>query len=161
MSRGGRDLDISTNERTFILQALKEGLRLDGRALDAFRSLDIAFGPDYGSIHLSLGATKVFATVSGEIVRPFPESPNEGLLLFSTEMSPVATAKREMGRASEEEMLINRLLERCLKRSRAVDTEGLCIIAGSKVGGEGAFAEKMAPTRGRDRSGPFGRRSRL
>lgn len=28
---------------------------------------------------------------------------------------------------------INRILERCLKESRAIDTESLCIIAGQKV----------------------------
>lgn len=135
MSRGGRDLDISNNERTFIINALKEGLRLDGRPVDGFRPVDISFGADYGTVHLSLGSTKVFTTVAAELVRPFPESPSEGMLLFSTEVSAVATAKRERtGRANEEELLVNRMLERCLRRSRAVDTEGLCILAGSKVG---------------------------
>lgn len=132
--RGGRDLDISNNERLFILQALKEGVRLDGRSVEDCRTLDISFGPDYGSVQLSLGGTKVFVTVMAEIARPYPESPNEGLLVFNTEISPMASPRRQIGRASEEEMLINRMLERCLRRSRAVDTEGLCIIAGSKVG---------------------------
>jgi exosome complex RNA-binding protein Rrp42 (RNase PH superfamily) len=129
----GRDLDISNNERAFILQALKEGIRLDGRGVEDFRDLNISFGPNYGTVHLTLGGTRIFTTVSAEIVRPFPESPNEGQLVFNAEIAPVATAKRPMGRASEEEMLINRMLERCLKRSRAVDTEGLTIVAGSKV----------------------------
>ena len=41
--------------------------------------------------------------------------------------------KRRQCRLSEEEVLISRLLEKALKRSRAIDTEGLCIVAGEKV----------------------------
>ncbi|KAI9009150.1 ribosomal protein S5 domain 2-type protein [Hyaloraphidium curvatum] len=135
MSRGGRDLDISNNERTFLLQALKEGYRLDGRAPDAARPLSLSYGPDFGSVELSLGDTRVLATVTAEIIRPYPESPGDGQLMFSAEVSPISTGKRDRGRISEEEMLLNRMLERCLKRSRAVDTEGLCIVAGANVWG--------------------------
>jgi exosome complex RNA-binding protein Rrp42 (RNase PH superfamily) len=35
--------------------------------------------------------------------------------------------------SSEEEVLISRTIEKALRRSRAVDTEGLCIVAGEKV----------------------------
>lgn len=34
---------------------------------------------------------------------------------------------------SEEEVLISRIVEKALRRSRAIDTEGLCIVAGEKV----------------------------
>lgn len=36
-------------------------------------------------------------------------------------------------RASEEEVLISRALEKALRRSEVVDRESLCIIAGQKV----------------------------
>jgi exosome complex component RRP45 len=34
---------------------------------------------------------------------------------------------------ADEEILVSRLLERAFKRSRAIDTEGLCIVASEKV----------------------------
>jgi exosome complex component RRP45 len=34
---------------------------------------------------------------------------------------------------SEEEVLISRDIEKALRRSRAIDTDGLCIVAGEKV----------------------------
>lgn len=34
---------------------------------------------------------------------------------------------------SEEEVLVSRIIEKALRRSRAIDTEGLCIVAGEKV----------------------------
>ncbi len=36
-------------------------------------------------------------------------------------------------RPSEEEVLASRLIEKALKISRAIDTEGLCIVADEKV----------------------------
>ena len=39
----------------------------------------------------------------------------------------------ETGSLSEDEVLISRLLEKALRGSRAVDLEGLCIVAGEKV----------------------------
>lgn len=41
----------------------------------------------------------------------------------------------EVGRLSPMATQVARMLERCLKESRAVDTESLCIIAGEKVKG--------------------------
>eukprot|EP00731_Ephydatia_muelleri_P023111 Em0015g694a len=45
----------------------------------------------------------------------------------------MASPAFEVGRHSAQATEIGRILERCLKESRAVDTESLCIIAGQKV----------------------------
>lgn len=53
-----READLSNVERSFILEALAQNVRLDGRARDQFRSLDIFFGDDYGSCTVQLGKTR-------------------------------------------------------------------------------------------------------
>jgi len=53
-----READPSNVERTFILEALHQDIRVDGRALDQFRPLSIIFGDDYGSATVSLGKTR-------------------------------------------------------------------------------------------------------
>lgn len=53
-----REAEPSLNERQFVLQALKEGLRLDGRKFDQYRSLELTFGDQYGVVEVSLGKTK-------------------------------------------------------------------------------------------------------
>jgi exosome complex component RRP45 len=53
-----RDAELSTNEREFTLQVLRNGMRLDGRARDAFRPLELTFGDDYGAVDLRLGKTQ-------------------------------------------------------------------------------------------------------
>lgn len=53
-----REAEISINEREFIKQALQEQIRLDGRAFDAFRPLELTFGDEYGVADVQLGKTR-------------------------------------------------------------------------------------------------------
>jgi exosome complex component RRP45 len=53
-----QEAQISINERAFIQDALKEQIRLDGRALDAFRALELTFGDEYGVADVQLGKTR-------------------------------------------------------------------------------------------------------
>jgi len=55
-----REAEPSQNEKQFLLQALKENLRLDGRAFDSYRSLDLQFGDEHGVADLKLGKTRYF-----------------------------------------------------------------------------------------------------
>lgn len=53
-----REAEPSLNEKTFVLQALQENLRLDGRELDQYRPLELTLGDEYGVAEVSLGKTK-------------------------------------------------------------------------------------------------------
>ena len=53
-----RGADISNVEKSFILQALAQNLRLDGRAFDRFRDIQIDFGEQLGTVTVSLGKTR-------------------------------------------------------------------------------------------------------
>lgn len=53
-----REAELSLNEREFLLQALQEDVRLDGRAFDAFRNVELNFGHDYGVADVQLGRTR-------------------------------------------------------------------------------------------------------
>jgi len=54
-----RETDISNVERKFILEALAQDVRVDGRRLDQFRNLDLEFGDEYGTVTLRLGKTRL------------------------------------------------------------------------------------------------------
>ncbi|KAG2224154.1 hypothetical protein INT45_000169 [Circinella minor] len=123
----------SINESEFILAALNEKRRVDGRGIYDVRSLQINFGTDYGQVEIQLGRTRVAAKVSAKVERPRNDKPTEGILFFNTEISPMACPTFDSGSRSEEEVLISRIIEKSLRRSRAIDTEGLCIVAGEKV----------------------------
>ena len=53
-----REAEPSINERAFVLQALRENMRIDGRAFDAFRDLELSFGDEFGTADVRLGRTR-------------------------------------------------------------------------------------------------------
>ncbi len=114
----------------FIRQALTtSGIRLDGRSPDDFRQISISVDRSETSsvCEAHLGITSVIAIVTGEVVAPFPDRPNEGSLHFNTEISPHTET---LGVTHSE---ISRLLERSIRDSDTIDTESLCIVSGEKV----------------------------
>lgn len=128
-----RDTPLSNCERDFLLKAIQEKKRLDGRQTYDYRSIKIIFGTDYGCCFVHLGKTRVMAQVSCELVTPKESRPNEGFLFFNLELSPMASPAFEVGRSSELLVKLNRQLERCLRNSKCIDTESLCVVSGEKV----------------------------
>ncbi|MCJ1291746.1 hypothetical protein MMC34_003291 [Xylographa carneopallida] len=125
-----REAEPSLNERAFVLKALRENIRIDGRAFDAFRDLNVTFGDEYGVADVRLGKTRVLARISAEVTQPFPDRKFDGIFTITTELSPIASPAFEVGRQTEQETLLSRLLEKAIRRSNALDTEALCIVAG-------------------------------
>lgn len=106
---------------------------MDGRAFNEFRDLNIQFGRDWGCCYVSLGETRVLAQVSCEIQQPKQSRPAEGILNINVELSPMGAPNFEAGRQSELSVHLNRMMEKCIKDSRAVDLESLCIKTNEKV----------------------------
>jgi len=74
----------------------------------------------------------VVAKVSAEVTVPYADRPFDGVFNIVTELSPMASPAFEVGRPTETEVLLSRLLEKTVRRSGALDTESLCLIAGQK-----------------------------
>ncbi|OBS70112.1 hypothetical protein A6R68_01351 [Neotoma lepida] len=107
--------------------------RLDGRQTYDYRNIRISFGTDYGCCIVELGKTRVLGQVSCELVSPKLNRATEGILFFNLELSQMAAPAFEPGRQSDLLVKLNRLLERCLRNSKCIDTESLCVVAGEKV----------------------------
>lgn len=122
--------DVSLNETKYIIESLKQGVRLDGRKLDELRRPDVILG-DNGYVELSWGKTQVIIKTSCEIVKPFEDRPNEGLLVINNELSPMASIKFD--ERTIDEVLITRIIEKSIRKSNAIDLESLCIRTGEKV----------------------------
>lgn len=54
-------------------------------------------------------------------------------MFFNVELSPMASPGFELGRQSDLLVKLNRQLERCLRNSKCIDTESLCVVLGEKV----------------------------
>ncbi|XP_072040118.1 exosome complex component RRP45-like isoform X2 [Amphiura filiformis] len=128
-----RDVPLSNVERDFLLAAIEKGKRLDGRQTYDYRNIKITFGAERGCCEVQLGQTRVLSQVSCEVTQPRAARPNEGSLIVNLELSPMASPSFEAGRFSEYAVELNRLLERCIRETRALDLESLCIVSGEKV----------------------------
>ncbi|KAK4887566.1 hypothetical protein RN001_003837 [Aquatica leii] len=128
-----RESVITNCEKKFIIKNLEEHRRLDGRAFDEFRDLSIDFGRDWGCCYVSLGKTRVLAQVSCEIQQPKSSRPSEGILSVNVELNPLGAPHFEPNRQTDLFVILNRILEKCIKDSKAVDLESLCIKVNEKV----------------------------
>ncbi|KTW29210.1 hypothetical protein T552_01166 [Pneumocystis carinii B80] len=124
-----KDIDMSLNEKQFIIEALNNNIRLDGREFNAWRDLNLRFGNNYGQVEVSLGKTRVFVCISAEITEPYPDRPYEGIFMIDIELTSVAQSSIESGRSSEETQIIS-VIDKAIKKSRMLDKESLCIVYG-------------------------------
>lgn len=100
-------------QKDFLVDALAEGKRLDGRSRLEQRPFTLTFGPELGSVECRLGKTacvklssvqliqadsSVLAQVTATIVKPRDDKPYEGFLLINSEISPMASCVFEAGR---------------------------------------------------------------
>ncbi|KAG4305689.1 hypothetical protein PORY_000599 [Pneumocystis oryctolagi] len=126
-----KDIDLSLNEKEFILEALNNNLRLDGRGFNVWRDLTLTFGNSYGHAEVLLGKTRIFVRISAEITEPYPDKPYEGIFTIDIEMTPIVSSSFESGRSSEE-MFISNIIDKAIRRSHMLDKESLCIVYGQK-----------------------------
>src|SRR5438093_4063607 len=123
-------------EETYGMEVIEKGRRIDGRKLDQFR--DIHITPDYikkaeGSALVKLGNTMVLAGVKMEVGTPFPDTPNEGILIVNSEFTPVASPDFELGPPSEDAIELSRIVDRGIRESKAIEVDKLVIKEGEKV----------------------------
>ncbi|KAG8817464.1 hypothetical protein FRC17_011220 [Serendipita sp. 399] len=128
-----RSASPSIPEKEFLVSALQQSLRLDGRSVVELREPKLIFGPELGWVECAMGKTRVLASIEAKMVKPAPDRPYEGMINIHSEISPMASSEYEQGRTSDEEVTITRMLDKVLRRSDALDKESLCIVAGQRV----------------------------
>ncbi|XP_071698724.1 exosome complex component RRP45A-like [Rutidosis leptorrhynchoides] len=124
---------MTVNEKKYIENALISEIRVDGRRPFDYRNLTIKFGSEDGSSEVQLGQTQVIGFITGQLVQPYKDRPNEGTFAIYTEFSPMADPSFEPGRPLDSAIELGRIVDRGLRESRAVDTESLCVVAGKLV----------------------------
>ena len=80
-----------------------------------------------------MGDTIVLAGVKFQIMTPYPDRPNQGGLMCSAEVRPVAGRNWESGPPSPESIELGRVVDRGIRESGCIDVDSLCIIPGEKA----------------------------
>ncbi|MFH1326929.1 MAG: exosome complex protein Rrp42 [archaeon] len=115
---------------------LSEGKRFDGRKLEEFRDLSIETGVSKnaeGSARVKLGQTEVLVGIKMNIGEPYPDSPNKGNLMVTTELLPLSSSRFENGPPRFPAIELGRVLDRLVRESKFIEVEKLCIKKGEKV----------------------------
>lgn len=119
-----------------ILELLKDGKRLDGRKIDEFRDIEIetnVISKAEGSARVKLGKTEVLVGVKVNLGKPYPDSPDKGVLMTGLELSPMSCSEFESGPPREKAIEISRVIDRTIREGKIIEVSKLCIEAGEKV----------------------------
>ncbi|KAL4986054.1 ribosomal protein S5 domain 2-type protein [Aspergillus falconensis] len=125
-----KEAPLSIAERDFILDALREGVRLDGRGTDQLRPLSLSFGDEYGHVKVQLGKTSIIVRISAEVAKPHDDRPFDGIFNIAMELTAMGSPAWENGRQGDLETYVTNVLDRVIRHSNALDTESLCILKG-------------------------------
>lgn len=135
----GQALEPSVTESDFMVSCLQDGIRVDGRSFLATRDIDISFGEELGNCTVSIKGTRVSTSVRATLMPPRSDRPYEGFLQITTDISPMAGVEYDStggganSSARAKEVLFDRLIEKAVRRTEAVDREALCVVAGEQV----------------------------
>jgi exosome complex component RRP42 len=131
-----KSLFVENLRKNAMVEMLSKGQRTDGRGLTDFRKLTIKAGTMIkaeGSAQVDLGNTRVIAGVKIAAGAPFPDTPDEGVLIVGAEVLPIASAYAEPGPPDEDTIELARVVDRGVRESHMVDLKQMVIEPGKKV----------------------------
>lgn len=131
-------MKTSNLTKSRISEYLLEGKRFDNRGLLDYRDIEIELGVSNnaeGSAKTKIGDTEVIAGVKLEVVEPYPDSEDSGVLMTIMELLPLSSSRFEPGPPRIEAIEMARIVDRGIRESGFIDFKKLCIKKGEKVWG--------------------------
>ena len=120
----------------YILSLIQQDKRTDERKFDEYRKIKIETGVSKnaeGSARCKIGDTEVIVGVKMNIGEPYPDSPDEGTIIVTAELSPIASPLFELGPPGNQATELARIVDRGIRESKAIDFKKLCIEPGKKI----------------------------
>jgi exosome complex component RRP42 len=124
---------ISYLRREQIKRLISTKYRVDGRGPEQIRDVDIKIGvvkTADGSAEVRLGRTHVVAGVKVGLGQPFPDAPDEGVLVVNAEVLPHASPYTEVGPPDESAIELARVVDRGIRHCGYVDFKKLVVEGG-------------------------------
>jgi exosome complex component RRP42 len=119
-----------------MLDLISVGKRLQGRALDEMRPLEIELDiikKANGSAKVKLGDSEVVAGIKVETGEPFEGLENKGALIIQAEVLPIASPHIEPGPPDEDTIELARVVDRGIRESEMLDLDKLVLVPGKIV----------------------------
>jgi len=129
-------MEISNLAKESLKKMFEQGKRFDGRGLLDYRDLKIEFGVSNkaeGSARVRLGKTEVIVGIKMGLGEPYPDSPDKGNLMVSSDLLPLASPRFESGPPKFKAIELPRIIDRGIRESGMIDLSKLVITPGEKV----------------------------
>ncbi|MFH1229326.1 MAG: exosome complex protein Rrp42 [Candidatus Aenigmatarchaeota archaeon] len=120
----------------YVRKLIEDGMRVNERKFDEFREIKLetnVLKKAEGSASVFIGNTKVLVGVKMSTAEPFPDTPNEGVLIVNAELDPMASPTFDPGPPDPTSIELARVVDRGIRESKCIDLEKLCLEAGKKV----------------------------
>ena len=120
---------------THILDLAKAGRRLDGRGPDDYRNITVEPGfvsTADGSALARIGDSAVVCGIKLEPGKPFPDTPNAGVLTTNAELVPLSSPTFEPGPPHPRAIEVSRVVDRAIRAAETIDLTKLCVTPGEK-----------------------------
>ena len=104
-----------------IKELLSQGKRFDSRSVDEFRDIVIETEVSKkaeGSARVKIGKTDVIVGVKLDVTTPYPDSPDKGNLMVTSELLPLSSSRFESGPPKYPAIEIGRLIDRAIRESK-------------------------------------------
>ncbi|MBC7085609.1 MAG: exosome complex protein Rrp42 [Methanomethylovorans sp.] len=127
---------MASLKKDYIYNLMLKGKREDGRAFDEYRKITVQtniIDKAEGSAKVCIGDTQVLVGVKLQVGAPFPDAPDEGVIITNLEMNPLASPDFEAGPPKEDAIEMARVTDRGIRESGAIDLNKLCITEGEEV----------------------------
>ncbi len=121
---------------THILDLASSGKRLDGRGPDDYRPTVVEPGfvaTADGSALARIGDTVVVGGIKLEPGKPFPDTPNAGVLTTNAELVPLSSPTFEPGPPQPGAIEVSRVVDRAIRAAETIDLTRLCVTPGEKT----------------------------
>ncbi|PHP45552.1 RNA-binding protein [Methanosarcinales archaeon ex4572_44] len=123
-------------KKDYLYKLMLENKRADGRNFEEYREIEIQtdiIDKAEGSASIKLGNTYLVAGIKIQPGEPFPDTPDDGVIITNIELLPMASPIFEAGPPREDAVELARVIDRGIRESKAIDLKQLCITPGEKV----------------------------
>ncbi|HID71631.1 MAG TPA: exosome complex protein Rrp42 [Thermoplasmata archaeon] len=123
-------------KKDFMEKLVKQGKRIDNRELDEFRPIKVEINPvsvAEGSAKVSIGDTTVLVGIKADVGTPYPDRPEDGVLITNAELIPMASPDFEAGPPDQNAIELARVVDRGVRESGMLNTKALCLTPNEKV----------------------------
>lgn len=128
---------IDEIRKSNVRNLLENNERIDRRGMLDYRPIEITknyINTGEGSALVKLGNTKALSVIKFDIVEPFSDKPDEGVILTNSEMLSLSSERFESGPPNEKSIELARVVDRGIRSAEIIDTKAMNLENGKVLG---------------------------